>query len=107
MLYLLVTAANWRGQPGCVTSLPSWSCGFDSRRSLHFINNFRFGVPVSLLETLYRTASLPIRHFSSSIGILELSYVSVKGWLDDPSFCERASSLKAGHANLNPPPAPP
>jgi hypothetical protein len=34
MLYILVTAANWRGLPHCVTSLPSWSCGFDSRRPL-------------------------------------------------------------------------
>jgi hypothetical protein len=34
MPYLLVTAANWSGEPGCVTSLPSWSCGFDSRRPL-------------------------------------------------------------------------
>ena len=34
MLYLLVTAANWSGRRECVTSLPSWSCGFDSRRPL-------------------------------------------------------------------------
>ena len=27
MSFLLVTAANRSGQPGCVTSLPSWSCG--------------------------------------------------------------------------------
>ncbi len=32
--YLLVTAANWDGRSECVTSLPSWSCGFDSRRPL-------------------------------------------------------------------------
>ena len=35
MLYLLVTVANGRSLPECVTSLPSWSCGFDSRRPLH------------------------------------------------------------------------
>jgi len=29
--YLLVTAANWSSEPECPTSLPSWSCGFDSR----------------------------------------------------------------------------
>jgi hypothetical protein len=34
MLYLLVTAANCRSRPGCGSSLPSWSCGFDSRRPL-------------------------------------------------------------------------
>jgi hypothetical protein len=34
MLYILVTGANLRGLPDCVTSLPSWSCGFDSRRPL-------------------------------------------------------------------------
>ena len=34
MTYLLVTAANWSGRPEFVTSLPSWSCGFDSRRPL-------------------------------------------------------------------------
>ena len=32
MPYLLVTAASWRGLRESVTSLPSWSCGFDSRR---------------------------------------------------------------------------
>jgi hypothetical protein len=32
MLYLLVTAAKWSSRPECVASLPSWSCGFDSRR---------------------------------------------------------------------------
>ncbi len=47
MPYLLVTAANWKDQPWYVTSLPSWSCGFDSRRPLQFIINFRFGVPIS------------------------------------------------------------
>ena len=35
MLYLLVTGASWSGLPECVTSLPSWSCGFDSRHPLH------------------------------------------------------------------------
>jgi len=25
-------AANWDGRPECTTSLPSWSCGFDSGR---------------------------------------------------------------------------
>jgi len=34
MLYLLVTAANWNSRAGCANSLPSWSCGFDSRRPL-------------------------------------------------------------------------
>jgi hypothetical protein len=34
MLYILVTAVNWRGLPESVTSLPSWSCGFGSRRPL-------------------------------------------------------------------------
>ena len=34
MSYLLITAANRSGQPEFVTSLPSWSCGFDSRRPL-------------------------------------------------------------------------
>ena len=33
-LYLLVTATSWGGRPEFVTSLPSWSCGFDSRRPL-------------------------------------------------------------------------
>ena len=48
MLYVLVIAANRSGRPGCVTSLPSWSCGFDSRRPLRgnftFMKNFRFTV---------------------------------------------------------------
>jgi hypothetical protein len=34
MSYPLITAANRSGQPELVTSLPSWSCGFDSRRPL-------------------------------------------------------------------------
>ena len=34
VLYILVAALNWAGGPRCVTSLPSWSCGFDSRRPL-------------------------------------------------------------------------
>ncbi len=33
-LYLLVMAAKCSSRPECVTSLPSWSCGFDSRRPL-------------------------------------------------------------------------
>ena len=41
MLYLLVTAADWRGRPVRVTSLPSWSCGFDSRRPLHRLSLHR------------------------------------------------------------------
>jgi hypothetical protein len=40
MSFLLVTAANRSGCPGCVTSLPSWSCGFDSRRPLQFTGLF-------------------------------------------------------------------
>jgi hypothetical protein len=40
MSYLLVTAANWNDRPECVTSLPSWSCGFDSRRPLRFTGVF-------------------------------------------------------------------
>jgi len=34
MLYLLVTVINWSGRPGYGSSLPSWSCRFDSRRPL-------------------------------------------------------------------------
>ena len=34
MSFLLATAANRSGWPGCVASLPSWLCGFDSRRPL-------------------------------------------------------------------------
>jgi len=41
MLYLLVTAADWRGRPVRVTSLPSWSCRFDSRRPLHRLSLHR------------------------------------------------------------------
>ena len=40
MSYLLVTAVNLSGRPWCVTSLPSWSCGFDSRRPLQFVAFF-------------------------------------------------------------------
>ena len=36
MVHLLVTATNWSGRAECVTTLPSWSCGFDSRRPLQF-----------------------------------------------------------------------
>jgi hypothetical protein len=35
MVYLLVTALTGSRRPEFVTSLPSWSCGFDSRRPLH------------------------------------------------------------------------
>jgi hypothetical protein len=34
MLYLLDTAPNGSWRTGCISSLPSWSCGFDSRRPL-------------------------------------------------------------------------
>jgi hypothetical protein len=34
MLYLLVTAIDRSDLQECVTSLPRWSCGFDSRRPL-------------------------------------------------------------------------
>jgi hypothetical protein len=43
--YLPVTATNWRDRPKYVTSLPSWSCGFDSRRPLQAIESFQFYVP--------------------------------------------------------------
>jgi len=36
-LYILVTDASWGGPPESVASLPSWSCGFDSRRPLRFL----------------------------------------------------------------------
>jgi hypothetical protein len=41
---------------------------------------------MSAVQVFYRAASLPIRCLSSSIGILELSYVNVRGWWDYPSF---------------------
>ena len=47
ILHFLVTAADRGGEPECVTSLPSWPCGFNFRRPLQLINNFRFGVHVS------------------------------------------------------------
>jgi hypothetical protein len=53
MLYVLVIAPNWSGWPGCVTSLPSWSCGFDSRRPLQLVDFFRFTV---YLIAAYRSA---------------------------------------------------
>jgi hypothetical protein len=37
MLYLLVKAANGSRRPEFISSLPSWSCGFDSRRPLREI----------------------------------------------------------------------
>ena len=37
MVHLLVTATNWSGRAECVTTLPSWSCGFDSRRPLRVL----------------------------------------------------------------------
>src|SRR5580693_1935574 len=40
MLYALVIPANWSVRLGYVTSLPSWSCGFDSRRPLQFTSFF-------------------------------------------------------------------
>jgi hypothetical protein len=35
-------------------------------------------------SSLLRAASLPMRYFSSSIAILELSYVNVRGWWEYP-----------------------
>ena len=49
-LYLLVTAANWNGRPGSVTSLPSWSCGFDSRRPLQLAGFFRLTVHLTAIR---------------------------------------------------------
>ena len=87
MLYVLVMPANWSVRPGCVTSLPSWSCGFDSRRPLQLAGFFRFCVLVCpRFKYFYRATSLPIRCLSSSIAILELSYVNVRGRWDYPSF---------------------
>jgi hypothetical protein len=37
LFFLLFMAAKPGRRPGCVTSLPSWSCGFDSRRPLRFL----------------------------------------------------------------------
>src|SRR5215472_13291011 len=42
--YLLVTGDNWRGLPEFVTSLPCWSCGFDSCRPLQLTGFSRFTV---------------------------------------------------------------
>ena len=39
-LYLLIMAAKCSSQPECATSLPSWSCGFDSRRPLQLSSFF-------------------------------------------------------------------
>jgi hypothetical protein len=41
---------------------------------------------MSAIQVFYRTPSLPMRCFSSSIAILELSYVNVRGWWYYPSF---------------------
>ena len=47
MPYLLVTAASWTGRPEPVTSLPSWSCGFDSRRPLYASGTAQGKTPIS------------------------------------------------------------
>jgi hypothetical protein len=41
---------------------------------------------MSAVQVFYRAAGLPMRCFSSSIAILELIYVDVRGWWDYPSF---------------------
>ena len=55
---------------------------------------------MSPIQVFYRVASPPIRCFSSSIAILELSYVNVRGWWDYPSFYPNASSLKGWRCQL-------
>jgi hypothetical protein len=76
MTYLLVTAVNWTGQPEFVASLPSWSCGFDSRRLLKLIDFFRFGVPIDLDPGLsigrraYACGIAPAESRSSNIVLL-------------------------------------
>jgi hypothetical protein len=86
MLYVLVIAANWSGRPGCATSLPSWSCGFDSRRPLQFINFSRFGVPIDLDPGL----SIGRRAYSCDISTAKLQSSNIvmltSGWWDYPSF---------------------
>jgi len=41
---------------------------------------------VSTIKIFYRIASLSMRYFSSSVKVIELSYVDVRGWWDYPSF---------------------
>jgi hypothetical protein len=56
MSYLLVKAANRSDGPECVTSLPSWSCGFDSRRPLQLPVFSRFTVQLVCWEKPRRAA---------------------------------------------------
>jgi hypothetical protein len=87
VLSVLVTAANWASPPEHTTSLPSWSCGFDSRRPLQFVGLLRFFVPICpQFESSTVPASLPMRCFSSLIAIFEPINVNVRGWWDYPSF---------------------
>jgi hypothetical protein len=103
MSFLLATAANRSGRPGCITSLSSWSYGFDSRRPLQLTNNFRFGAPHKFCSGRLSNTSLLMRYFSSLIAILELSYVNVKDRWTTCRSTQGASSLRAGHTDLNPP----
>jgi|HubBroStandDraft_6_1064221.scaffolds.fasta_scaffold339408_3 hypothetical protein len=55
MSYILVTATNWHGRPRCVSSIPSWLCGFDSRHPL-----FRFWCRSALLLRFTISKLVPV-----------------------------------------------
>ena len=78
---------NEGGRWECVTSLPSWSCGFDSRRPLQLTGLFRFAIQLAHVHPVYWPTRLPVAGaFPVQAGIMELNYVNVRSWLDYPSF---------------------
>ena len=104
-LSLLVTAANPSGHRECATSLPSWSCGFDSRRPLQLINNFRSAVRVmtgscrlSVGETVYSDI------FPAELDSFELSHVDVSDWWDSPMFYPKCQEPESWPYKLESPP---
>ena len=108
MVYPLVTAASLGGWPEFVSSLPSWSCGFDSRRPLQLGGLFRFCVSIcprlksSTGPQAWPCDVPPAKLQSSNLVMLTRG---AGGTTHRPT--QNASSLKAGAANLNLPPAPP
>jgi hypothetical protein len=62
--YLLVAGPSRDNQPGCATSLPSWSCGFDSHRPLQLNGVFRFAIQSTPVEGVHSSGKLSIPVFS-------------------------------------------
>jgi hypothetical protein len=84
--HLLVKGINWASRLGCKTCLPSWSCGFDSRRPLQLISFFDLLFIQLQGEAVYWSSWHPDQYLPCSNLPFEQIHGNVRAWLDSPLF---------------------